>query len=118
MNPSTLTVPLLAATFLGLTACSTDTPGPARLGRAVEPLVAEGQVCLGVQRGTSGQVADAIVWQNAPRWSDGAGARLSTGTSLQGGRRRLASIVQDACSDDWIDRFSPMARHSTGRSVC
>lgn len=77
-------------TFLSLVGCRSDPldhPHPS-VAQATQAASTDGQVCLTVQRGTSGQVADAILWQNAPTWTDGAATRLSTGTSAQGGVRR------------------------------
>ncbi|HTN87835.1 MAG TPA: hypothetical protein VL242_29340 [Sorangium sp.] len=42
---------------------------------AAQALSTEGQVCVTVQRGAGpASVADAVLWQNAPSWNDGAGS--------------------------------------------
>ncbi|XXT20145.1 DNRLRE domain-containing protein [Sorangium sp. So ce429] len=56
---------------------------------AAQALSTEGQVCISVQRGAGpASVADAVLWQSASSWSDGANVTLSTGTSAAGGLRR------------------------------
>ncbi|WP_437654684.1 DNRLRE domain-containing protein [Sorangium sp. So ce1182] len=56
---------------------------------AAQALSTEGQVCITVQRGAGpASVADAVLWQIAPSWNDGANVTLSTGTSAAGGLRR------------------------------
>ncbi|MGK3966183.1 DNRLRE domain-containing protein [Sorangium sp. So ce1667] len=82
----------VASTFVA--GCGADTGGASADGagavdRAAQALPTDGQVCITVQRdaGTAG-VADAVLWQNAPRWNDGVSPTLSTGTSAAGGNRR------------------------------
>ncbi|WP_437622966.1 DNRLRE domain-containing protein [Sorangium sp. So ce1151] len=56
---------------------------------AAQALSTEGQVCITVQRGAGqASAADAVLWQSAPSWNDGANVTLSTGTSAAGGLRR------------------------------
>ena len=53
-----------------------------------QELITDGQVCLSVQRGTSGQVEDATLWQSAPIWTADVNERLKTGNSPEGGYAR------------------------------
>ncbi|XXT21708.1 DNRLRE domain-containing protein [Sorangium sp. So ce429] len=82
----------VASTFVA--GCGADTGGASGDGarevdRAAQALPTDEQVCITIQRdaGPAG-VADAVLWQNAPRWNDGASPTLSTGTSAAGGNRR------------------------------
>ncbi|MGK4007335.1 DNRLRE domain-containing protein [Sorangium sp. So ce1036] len=59
------------------------------VGHVAQALPTDGQVCLTVQRGAGpAGVADAVLWQNAPSWNDGASSTLATGSSAEGGNRR------------------------------
>jgi hypothetical protein len=58
------------------------------VGTDEQALITDGQVCINVQRGASGAVEDATLWQSAPTWNDGASARISAGTSESGGYSR------------------------------
>lgn len=81
-------------------AATADEAGP--LSSAARPLVTDAQICLAVQRGTSGSVEDATLWHAAPTWNDSTSAQLSTGTSQSGGSRRtlirheLPQLPEDA----------------------
>ena len=57
---------------------------------AAQALPADGQVCITLQRGTSGAVADTTIWQNAPGWNDSTATTLWTGNSSSGGPRHTA----------------------------
>lgn len=59
-----------------------------RVEAAEQALPTDGQVCITVQQGTSGQVEDATLWQSAPTWNDQDNERISTGTSVEGGYSR------------------------------
>jgi hypothetical protein len=57
--------------------------------------------CVTVQRGTSGAVHDATIWQNAPTWVDSGSTLLQTGGGSSGPRQSLlrfdlSSIPQGA----------------------
>ncbi|EYF08633.1 adventurous gliding motility protein Q [Chondromyces apiculatus DSM 436] len=58
------------------------------VGSDEQALPTDGQVCLTIQRGTSGTVADSTLWQSAPTWSDHSNQRISSGTSVTGGYSR------------------------------
>ena len=58
-------------------------------GPLQQALVTDGQSCMTVQRGTSGQVGDATLWETAPIWNDHENERISTGTSSAGYSRSL-----------------------------
>jgi hypothetical protein len=53
-----------------------------------QALITDGQQCVIVQRGTAGEVEDAILWQTAPTWNDGASERIAAGNSSEGGHKR------------------------------
>jgi len=79
--------------LMGAVACTSapeeSLEGEGELVDTVEQaLPTDGQVCVTVQRGTSGQVEDATLWQSASIWNDGANERISTGTSAAGGYSR------------------------------
>ena len=59
-----------------------------RVATDQQELTTDGQVCINVQRGTSGQVEDATLWQSAPIWTDDINERLKTGNSPDGGYAR------------------------------
>lgn len=54
-----------------------------------QALPTDGQVCITVQQGGSGSAEDAVIWQSAPDWNDGARSPLSTGSSTLGLRQSL-----------------------------
>lgn len=51
-------------------------------------------MCVTIQRGTTGAVEDAILWQNMPTWNDGARLTLSTGTSASGGTAEARAVTK------------------------
>ena len=65
-------------------------------GPLQQALVTDGQSCVTVQRGASGQVEDATLWQAAPDWNDHKNERISTGTSSAGYSRALVRFDLDA----------------------
>lgn len=94
-NTMNVIMPLCAGVTATLVvSCGLDPGGTAAgragdIGRTAQALATDGQVCITVQRGagTAG-AADAVIWENAPTWNDGANPTLSTGTSEAGGFRR------------------------------
>jgi hypothetical protein len=81
----------LVASLLGCTGIiEQEGPSPSVPVRVREQgLSTAGQVCVTVQRGTSGQVEDTSIWQQAPRNGlDGRHPRLNVGSAPSGGLRR------------------------------
>jgi len=77
-----------AATGAG---CGRDSKDPAALGAARQGLAGDGQTCVSIQRGTSGAVEDATLWEATPTWNDGADPKVRTGLSGSSSRSRRTS---------------------------
>ncbi|XYH98519.1 DNRLRE domain-containing protein [Sorangium sp. So ce1128] len=84
--PIAASLAAIVASIAGCGATSGDTGAGEQVATVQQGLSTDGQVCLTIDQAAN--VADATLWQAAPRWNDGQSAHLHTGASSSGGPSR------------------------------